>query len=120
VGVHNGIVYWVDAAGAMLSAPEGTVPSCDAGTCGAVIVSAGTPYVSGPLAFDDIYAYWSFFDPAHSRLLRVRLDGTSQAPETLVEHSAISSVAVDDVAIYYTTQNDNGVDSTGAFWRQAK
>jgi hypothetical protein len=121
VGVHEGNVYWVDPAGAMLSAPEDTVPSCDAGACGEVIVSAATFYVGGPLAFDDTYAYW-YYSSANSSslLLRARLDGNSPVPEILVRHTSISSVAVDDLAIYYTTQNDNGVNYTGSFWRQAK
>jgi hypothetical protein len=121
IGIHGGYVYWVDAAGAMRRARENVVPTCDAGSCGQIVVPPGTPHVSGPAAFDDSYAYWSFDEGnGLSLLMRARVDGGSPNVEALVEHSAISSVAVDDVAIYYTTQNDNWVNGTGSFWRLAK
>jgi hypothetical protein len=121
IGIHGGYLYWVDAAGALRRAPEGAVPSCDAGACGQVVVPPGTPGVAGPTAFDDTYAYWRFDDGSNQSILaRARLDGHSTDIEVLVRHTAINSVAVDDVAIYYTTGNDNGVDNTGSFWRLAK
>jgi len=118
VGIDNGYVYWLDAAGALRRAPE-TIPSCD-GRC-EVVVPAG-PHVGGPSAFDDTYVYWSVFDTTEKKSLiaRARKDGASPNIEILVHHTGVSSVAVDGAFIYYTTQHDNGVNATGSFWRLAK
>jgi hypothetical protein len=122
LGIHNGLVYWVDAAGALVSMPENNFPPCDAGTCGTVVLSAGTPYVGVPEAFDDTYGYWwANLDTTRTAIVRARLDGSSHSPEILVEHSSSPfAIAVDDVAIYYVTQNESGLPHSGSFWRQAK
>jgi hypothetical protein len=53
-------------------------------------------------------------------LARARKDGSSASIEVIAWHSAMSGVAVDDVAIYYVTDNDNGENGTGSFWRVTK
>jgi hypothetical protein len=122
VAFHAGYVYWMDAAGALLRSPEDVVPSCDAGTCGQVVVPAGMPSFGAPWAFDDAYIYWIWQagEFVTARLARMRQDGSSPNVEIVAEHLDMTSVAVDDVAVYYTTTTDNGTDAMGSLWRLAK
>jgi hypothetical protein len=119
VGIHAGLVYWIDDNQQLVRAPEDPVPNCHGGLCGQVVVSPGAPYLSnGPDDFDDTYVYWhGGFDV--SPLLRARLDGTGHY-EILVQHLAISGVQVDDTAIYYITQYASAVPENGGFWRLPK
>jgi hypothetical protein len=115
--IDSGFVYWRAPNGALLRAPEQGIPACDSGSCAEVVIPAGTTTMYGPPAFDDTFAYWH---DSLNEIARVRKDGTSTAPEVLARHEAISGLAVDDVAVYYTTQSNNGQSNTGSFWRIAK
>jgi hypothetical protein len=123
VAFHDGFIYWTDATGAMLRSRQDVVPSCDAGTCGQLVVPAGMPAFAPSWAFDNAYVYWIWQggDSTVSRLARMRQDGSSLAPEIVAEHLDITSVAVDDAAVYYTTTRDHGGnDPMGSLWRLAK
>jgi hypothetical protein len=123
IGVHGGYVYWLDPTGAMLRAPEDIVAPCDAGGCGQVVVPAGLPSFAGAQAFDDTYVYWVWMQSNEfttARLARARQDGSSPDFELVAEHTSMTSVAVDDAAVYYTTNNDQGLNQTGSLWRLQK
>jgi hypothetical protein len=122
VAFHGGYVYWMDASGAVLRSLQEVIPSCDGGTCGQVVVPAGLPAFGSPWAFDDTYIYWIWQNGEFTldRMGRMRQDGTSPGVEIVAEHLDITSVAVDDVAVYYTTTTDNGSDPNGSLWRLAK
>jgi hypothetical protein len=115
--VDNGYVYWTNASGAIMRSHVETLPTCDAGACGEVVVPANLGLIGAPQAFDSTYVYFV----GDNRLGRALKNGTSTAIEIIAQHTAPpAAVAVDDVAIYYVTPNDNTLDNTGSFWRVAK
>ncbi|HEY2518310.1 MAG TPA: hypothetical protein VGI39_45890 [Polyangiaceae bacterium] len=119
VGLDGGYVYWVNATGALLRAPEASPPPCDTAPCAQTVVAAGKANIPGAQAFDKDYVYWA--DGSLSAVSRARKDGSSE-PQPLAFHRSISGLAVDDVAVYYAVQwedQDAGVP-TGSLYRVAK